>query len=100
DAVIDAVGMESHGFTPDNIMEVAKQTVGIGADRAHVLREALMAVRKGGRVSIPGVYGGLTDKFPTGALMEKGLQVRTGQTHVQRYTKKLLDMIREGKIDT
>src|SRR5699024_3076069 len=76
DAVIDAVGMESHGFAPDNILDVAKQTVGVGADRAHVLREMLMAVRKGGRVSIPGVYGGLADKFPTGALMEKGLQVR------------------------
>jgi threonine dehydrogenase-like Zn-dependent dehydrogenase len=100
DAVIDAVGMESHGFALDNLMEYAKQTVGIGADRAHVLREVLMAVRKGGRVSIPGVYGGLTDKFPTGALMQKGLQVRTGQTHVQRYSRKLLDMIREGKIDT
>ena len=100
DAVIDAVGMESHGMAPDNLLEYAKQTVGVGADRAHVLREALMAVRKGGRVSIPGVYGGMTDKFPTGALMEKGLQVRTGQTHVQRYTKKLLEMIREGKLDT
>ncbi|HET7409124.1 MAG TPA: zinc-dependent alcohol dehydrogenase [Paracoccaceae bacterium] len=100
DAVIDAVGMESHGFSPDNILDVAKQTVGVGADRAHVLRQALMTVRKGGRVSIPGVYGGLSDKFPTGALMEKSLQVRTGQTHVQRYTKKLLEMIREGKIDT
>lgn len=100
DVVIDAVGMESHGWSPDNLLDVAKQTIGIGADRTHVLREALTAVRKGGRVSIPGVYGGLTDKFPTGAMMEKGLQVRTGQTHVQRYTKKLLGMIQEGKIDT
>ena len=100
DAVIDAVGMEAHGMTPDNLADYAKQTIGIGADRANVLREALLAVRKGGRVSIPGVYGGLADKFPTGALMEKGLQVRTGQTHVQRYTRKLLGLIREGKIDT
>lgn len=100
DAVIDAVGMESHGMSPDNLMEYAKQTVGIGADRVHALREALMAVRKGGRVSIPGVYGGLADKFPIGTLMEKGLQVRSGQTHVQRYTRKLLEMIGEGKLDT
>jgi threonine dehydrogenase-like Zn-dependent dehydrogenase len=100
DAVIDAVGMESHGFSPDNVLDFAKQTVGMGADRAHVLREAITAVRKGGRVSIPGVYGGLSDKFPTGALMEKGLQVRTGQTHVQRYTRDLLAKIQDGKLDT
>jgi len=100
DAVIDAVGMESHGFSPDNILDTAKQKVGIGADRAHALRMALMAVRKGGRVSIPGVYGGMADKFPLGALMEKGLQVRTGQTHVQRYTEDLLRRIGEGELDT
>ena len=57
-----------------------------GVDRAHALREAIVCVRKGGRVSIPGVYGGFADKFPLGAVMEKGLQIRTGQTHVQRYT--------------
>lgn len=100
DAVIDAVGMESHGFSPDNLLDSAKQKIGIGADRAHALRMALMAVRKGGRVSIPGVYGGMADKFPLGALMEKGLQIRTGQTHVQRYTRQLLDLIMEDQIDT
>ncbi|MFN4062195.1 MAG: zinc-dependent alcohol dehydrogenase [Paracoccus hibiscisoli] len=100
DAVIDAVGMESHGFSPDNLLDAAKQTVGIGADRAHALRMALMAVRKGGRVSIPGVYGGMADKFPLGALMEKGLQIRSGQTHVQRYGQQLLDLIMEDEIDT
>jgi threonine dehydrogenase-like Zn-dependent dehydrogenase len=100
DAVIDAVGMESHGFAPDNLLDAAKQRVGIGVDRAHALRMALMAVRKGGRVSIPGVYGGLADTFPLGALMEKGLQIRTGQTHVQRYTHELLHRIAEGEIDT
>lgn len=100
DAVIDAVGMESHGFAPDNLLDSAKQRIGIGADSAHALRMALMAVRKGGRVSIPGVYGGMADKFPLGALMEKGLQIRTGQTHVQRYTKELLHRIMEGEIDT
>jgi len=100
DAVIDAVGMESHGFAPDTIMDNIKQTVGIGADSGHALREALMAVRKGGRVSVPGVYGGMLDKFPLGALMEKGLQIRTGQTHVQRYLKDLLHRIGEGELDT
>ncbi len=100
DAVIDAVGMEAHGFALDNMLEVVKQKVGIGADRAHALREALLAVRFGGKVSIPGVYGGLTDKFPTGALMEKGIQLRTGQTHVQKYTKTLLEKIEDGTLDT
>lgn len=100
DAVIDAVGMESHGFAPDTIVDNIKQSIGIGFDSGHALREALMAVRKGGRVSIPGVYGGFLDKFPLGALMEKGLQVKTGQTHVQRYLKDLLHRIGEGEIDT
>ena len=100
DAVIDAVGMESHGFGVDNVLDTIKQKVGIGADVGHALREALMAVRKGGRVSIPGVYGGFLDKFPLGALMEKGLQVRTGQTHVQKYTHDLLRRIQEGQLDT
>ncbi|MEL0211609.1 MAG: zinc-dependent alcohol dehydrogenase [Novosphingobium sp.] len=100
DAVIDAVGMESHGFAIENMLDVVKQKVGMGADRSHALRQALLAVRKGGRVSIPGVYGGLTDKFPLGALMEKGLQIRTGQTHVQRYMKDLLEKIEDGTLDT
>lgn len=100
DAVIDAVGMEAHGFAADNLADAVKQKVGIGADRAHVLRQAILACRKGGRVSIPGVYGGLADKFPTGALMEKGLKVRTGQTHVHKYTKMLLEKIENGELDT
>jgi len=100
DAVIDAVGMESHGFSIDNVYDRAKQALMLETDRPHVLREALMACRKGGRVSIPGVYGGMIDKFPIGALMQKGLTIRTGQTHVQRYLPELLDMIREKRIDT
>ncbi len=100
DAVIDAVGMESHGWALDNVLDSVKQKVGMGADVAHVLREAIMAVRKGGRVSVPGVYGGFFDKFPAGAMMQKGIQIRTGQTHVQRYTKQLLHRIGEGEIDT
>ena len=100
DAVIDAVGMESHGFTFDNVVDAFKTSVKLGTDRTHVLREVILACRKGGRVSIPGVYGGMADKFPIGALMEKGLTVKTGQTHVQKYMPKLLEMIGEGKIDT
>jgi len=100
DAVIDAVGMEAHGVAPDAWMDDLKQAVGVGADKGHALREALMAVRKGGRVSVPGVYGGFMDTFPMGALMEKGLQLRTGQTHVQRYLPDLLRRIQEGEIDT
>lgn len=100
DAVIDAVGMEAHGFAIDNMLDVLKQTVGVGADRASALKQAILAVRKGGRISIPGVYGGMTDKFPLGALMEKGLQVKSGQTHVQRYTADLLEKIGEREIDT
>jgi threonine dehydrogenase-like Zn-dependent dehydrogenase len=100
DAVIDAVGMESHGFQNFNPVDTMKQKVGIGADRIGALRQAILAVRKGGRVSVPGVYGGMADKFPTGALMEKGLTLRTGQTHVQRYHKELLRRIEEGEIDT
>lgn len=100
DAVIDAVGMESHGFAVDNMLDMVKQKVGMGADRASALKQAILAVRAGGRVSIPGVYGGMTDKFPLGALMEKGLKVNSGQTHVQKYTKPLLDKIEDGTIDT
>lgn len=100
DAVIDAVGMEAHGFAIDNMIDIAKQKVGIGADRASALKQAILAVRPGGRVSMPGVYGGMTDKFPLGAVMEKGLQLRTGQTHVQRYMKDLLAKIEDGSLDT
>lgn len=100
DAVIDAVGMESHGFAFDNIYDYAKQTVKLETDRPHALRQAIFACRKGGRVSVPGVYGGFVDKFPLGALMEKGLTLRTGQTHVQKYLPMLLDLIRDKKVNT
>jgi len=100
DACVDAVGMESHGFSIDNMLDRAKAAVMLATDRPHVLRQVIMACRKGGRVSIPGVYGGMGDKIPIGALMEKGLTIRTGQTHVQKYTQQLLDMILDDKIDT
>jgi threonine dehydrogenase-like Zn-dependent dehydrogenase len=100
DAVIDAVGMEAHGFVIDNVLDIVKQKIAPGADRGHALRQALLACRKGGRVSVPGVYGGMLDKWPLGRHDGKGLQIKTGQTHVQKYTKDLLDRIQEGEIDT
>jgi threonine dehydrogenase-like Zn-dependent dehydrogenase len=100
DACIDAVGMESHGFTIDNTLDQVKAAVGLATDRPHALRQVIVACRKGGRVSIPGVYGGMADKFPIGALMEKGLSVKSGQTHVQKYMPELLELILEGKLDT
>jgi threonine dehydrogenase-like Zn-dependent dehydrogenase len=100
DACIDAVGLESHGFTFDARLDHAKAAVKLATDRVHALRQVLLACRKGGRVSIPGVYGGMADKFPLGALMEKGLTIKSGQTHVQRFTQELLELIQEGKLDT
>ncbi|KQN78485.1 zinc-dependent alcohol dehydrogenase [Sphingomonas sp. Leaf62] len=100
DAVIDSVGLESHGMFVDNIVDQIKASTFLGTDRPHALRQAIVACRKGGRVSVPGVYGGLIDKFPFGALMEKGLTLKTGQTHVQRYLPGLLAAIMEDKIDT
>ena len=100
DACIDCVGMESHGFTVDNILDQVKVKLLSSTERIHALRQAILACRKGGRLSIPGVYGGFADKFPLGQLMEKGLTVKSGQTHVQRYSGELLDMIEAGKFDT
>jgi threonine dehydrogenase-like Zn-dependent dehydrogenase len=100
DACIDAVGMESHGASIDNVLDRAKAALFLATDRPHALRQIILACRKGGRVSIPGVYGGMADKFPLGALMEKGLSIRSGQTHVQKYLPQLLRMIADGKIDT
>jgi threonine dehydrogenase-like Zn-dependent dehydrogenase len=100
DACVDAVGMEAHGQSADNVYDHVKAAVGLVTDRSHALRQVILACRKGGRVSIPGVYGGFSDKFPIGALMEKGLTVRSGQTHVQKYSSMLLQMILERKLDT
>ncbi len=100
DACIDAVGMESHGMSADSAMDHVKAAVGLVTDRTHALRQVIVACRKGGRISIPGVYGGVTDKFPIGALMEKGLSVKSGQTHVQKYMPHLLQLILDGKLDT
>src|SRR5436190_774141 len=100
DACIDCVGMESHGLGIDNLVDTAKAHTFLGTDRPAALRQAVLACRKGGRLSIPGVYGGMADKFAIGAPMEKGLTVKSGQTHVQKYTQLLLDLIAENEIDT
>ncbi len=100
DCVIDAVGMESHGMAPDTWLDTVKQKTGLGFDRGHALREAIAACRKGGTVSVPGVYGGVMSMFPMGAVMQKGLTLKTGQTHVQRYSAGLLQRIGDGQIDT
>ncbi len=99
DACIDAVGMEAHGYGLDALYDKAKQFVRMQSDRPTALRQAIMACRKGGIVSIPGVYGGLIDKMPLGAAFGKGLTFKMGQTHVQRYLEPLLDLITSGKID-
>jgi threonine dehydrogenase-like Zn-dependent dehydrogenase len=99
DVCIDAVGMESHGYSPDAFYDKVKTMAMMETDRPHVLRQAIHCCRKGGTLSIPGVYGGLGDKIPLGAMMNKGLTIKTGQTHVHRYVPKLLDMIRNGAID-
>ncbi len=100
DACIDAVGMESHGMSADNILDHIKVKTFMATDRVHALRQVILATRKGGRVSIPGVYGGVADKFPIGALMEKGLTIKSGQTHVQKFMPQLLDLILEGTLNT
>lgn len=100
DAVIDAVGLEAHGFFADNVVDQIKASTFLGTDRPHALRQAIVACRKGGRVSVPGVYGGFLDKFPFGAVMEKGLTLKSGQTHVQKYLPKLLEMIGNKELDT
>lgn len=97
---IDAVGLEAHAtHTPDSVYDRVKQSMMMESDRAHVLREMIYVCRPAGVLSIPGVYGGLVDKIPMGALMNKGLTVRTGQTHVNRWSDDLLRRIDEGQID-
>jgi threonine dehydrogenase-like Zn-dependent dehydrogenase len=100
DRCIDAVGVEAHGAgAVDAVLDNVKTAVKLGTDRAHVLREAILCCRKGGTVSVPGVYVGMIDKLPFGAVMNKGLTIKTGQTHVQRYSEPLLKKIEGGEID-
>jgi threonine dehydrogenase-like Zn-dependent dehydrogenase len=99
DACIDAVGMEAHAPGLYGAYDKAKQAVKLETDRPIALREAIMACRNGGTVSVIGVYGGFIDKFPAGSMMNRSLTIKTGQCHVQRYLKPLLERIQNGEID-
>jgi threonine dehydrogenase-like Zn-dependent dehydrogenase len=100
DICIDAVGMEAHGSNLiEHVYDKIKTNLFLETDRPAALRQAIECCRKGGTVSIPGVYGGFSDKIPIGAMMNKGLTIKTGQTHVHRYVPELLDHIRSGRID-
>ena len=99
DSCIDAVGMEAHVPGVIGAYDRAKQVMMLESDRPHALRQAILACRKGGTVSIPGVYGGFDDKIPLGALVNKALTFKSGQTHVQHYFEPLLQRISNGDID-
>jgi threonine dehydrogenase-like Zn-dependent dehydrogenase len=100
DACIDAVGMESHCSNPAlYAYDRSKQMARLESDRPFAIREAILACANGGTISVIGVYGGLVDKFPMGSLMNRGITMRTGQCHVQRYLRPLLERIRAGEID-
>ena len=100
DRCIDAVGAEAHGGDSlGAVVDIMKTTIGLATDRPTALRQAIIACRKAGTVSIPGVYVGLLDKVPMGAAMNKGLTMKMGQTHVHRYLKPLLERILKGEID-
>jgi threonine dehydrogenase-like Zn-dependent dehydrogenase len=100
DRCIDAVGCEAHGNGGfDAVLDRAKAAVKLTTDRAHAIRQAIYCCRKGGTISVPGAYVGFPDKFPLGAFMNKGLTMRSGQTHMQRYMKPLLAKIESGEID-
>jgi threonine dehydrogenase-like Zn-dependent dehydrogenase len=99
DACIECVGLEAHGEGLQYVHDVIKQKARIQMDRPLAVRDAILACRNGGIVSIMGVYAGFVDKFPLGSLMNRGLTIRTGQCHVHRYMKKLLERIERGEID-
>ena len=99
DRCIDAVGMEAHGRFVDAVLDRVKVAAKLQFDRAHVLRQVLHCCRKGGTVSIPGVYAGFIDKVPFGTAFAKGLTLKMGQTHVHNYTQPLLERIQRGEID-
>jgi threonine dehydrogenase-like Zn-dependent dehydrogenase len=99
DSCIDAVGMEAHMHGVQHAYDKVKQALRMETDRPGVLRQAIQACRNGGTVSVPGVYGGVVDKIPFGAIVNKALTVKSGQTHVQHYMKPLLARIEAGEID-
>jgi threonine dehydrogenase-like Zn-dependent dehydrogenase len=100
DACIDAVGMEAHHPSPVlHAYDRVKQATRLETDRGHVLRQTILSCRNGGVIAIMGAYGGFVDKFPIGALMQRGLSIRTGQCHVHRYMRPLLERVEKGEID-
>jgi threonine dehydrogenase-like Zn-dependent dehydrogenase len=99
DACIDAVGLEAHSHGATYAYDRVKQALMLENDRPIALRQAIVACRNGGTVSVPGVYGGLVDKFPLGSVMNRSLTIKTGQTHVQRYLRPLLERVQRGEID-
>jgi threonine dehydrogenase-like Zn-dependent dehydrogenase len=99
DGCIDAVGLESHSSSLQGIYDTVKNALLMETDRPAVLRQAIQAVRKGGTLSIPGVYGGLLDKVPFGAAFGKGITMKMGQTNMHNYMKPLLERIEKGQID-
>lgn len=99
DSCIDAVGMEAHSADLQGLYDKLKVALMMETDRPGVLRQAIMGIRKGGTLSIPGVYGGLLDKVPFGAAFGKGITMKMGQTHMHKYMKPLLEKIEQGKID-
>ena len=99
DSCIDAVGLEAHSTELQGIYDEIKTKLMLETDRPSVLRQAIQAVRKGGTLSIPGVYGGLLDKVPFGAAFGKGITMKMGQTNMHKYMKPLLERIENGQID-
>jgi threonine dehydrogenase-like Zn-dependent dehydrogenase len=99
DACIDAVGMEAHETGYEGAYDRVKQALRLETERPYVLREAIQTCRKGGVISIMGVYGGVVDKFPLGAAMNKGLTLRMGQMHAQRYLDRLIGHVERGEVD-
>ncbi len=99
DACIDAAGLEAHGHGAAYAYDRVKQAAKLETDRPTALRQAIMACRNGGIVSIVGVYGGFVDKFPIGSVMNRSLTIKAGQTHVHRYMRPLLERIQNGEID-
>jgi threonine dehydrogenase-like Zn-dependent dehydrogenase len=98
DVCIEAVGLEAHGSSLDALYDKGAVKVGLETDRAHALRQAIVACRKGGTVSMAGVFGGLVDKIPFGSAFNKSLTLKMGQTHVHRYMPRLLEHIERGAL--
>lgn len=100
DVCIEAVGMEAHGTGPSYFYDQVKQQLRLQTDRPTALREAVLACRKGGSVFVLGVFGGVVDKFPLGAIVNKGLTIRGAQQHGHRYIPMLLDRMARGELTT